>query len=268
MEQDTTINQALTSEVQTTPKQSNFLVALLSILLLISCLVAGFFAYQTQQLVKEQTKSMQNKNSIEENKLNLDNDADNIVYTNSEMGISFEIPNDLIAYQLSDQNEKIFFGNKEGVNISRKSDSLDKLIPHFTLSVIESPKKYEPREDITTLDQGTIKETVFKDIINITEIKATRHTIVSIDSRSNSPTYLRNIEIPFKNKYLLIEENDTEYNDDFEKMVRTFRFTEPEASTSPLPVACTMEAKICPDGSAVGRSGPKCEFAPCPTPKP
>lgn len=26
---------------------------------------------------------------------------------------------------------------------------------------------------------------------------------------------------------------------------------------------CTMEAKICPDGSAVGRSGPSCEFAPC-----
>ena len=29
-------------------------------------------------------------------------------------------------------------------------------------------------------------------------------------------------------------------------------------------IACTMEAKICPDGSAVGRSGPNCEFAPCP----
>ncbi len=29
-------------------------------------------------------------------------------------------------------------------------------------------------------------------------------------------------------------------------------------------VACTMEAKICPDGSAVGRTGPNCEFAPCP----
>lgn len=27
---------------------------------------------------------------------------------------------------------------------------------------------------------------------------------------------------------------------------------------------CTMEAKICPDGTAVGRSGPNCEFAPCP----
>jgi hypothetical protein len=30
-------------------------------------------------------------------------------------------------------------------------------------------------------------------------------------------------------------------------------------------VACTLEAKLCPDGSAVGRVGPKCEFAPCPT---
>ena len=30
------------------------------------------------------------------------------------------------------------------------------------------------------------------------------------------------------------------------------------------PIACTQEAKICPDGSAVGRTGPNCEFAPCP----
>ena len=30
------------------------------------------------------------------------------------------------------------------------------------------------------------------------------------------------------------------------------------------PVACTMEAKLCPDGSSVGRVGPRCEFATCP----
>jgi len=29
-------------------------------------------------------------------------------------------------------------------------------------------------------------------------------------------------------------------------------------------VACTTEAKICPDGSSVGRTGPNCEFAECP----
>lgn len=35
-------------------------------------------------------------------------------------------------------------------------------------------------------------------------------------------------------------------------------------------VACTLEAKLCPDGSSVGRTGPKCEFTACPktTPTP
>lgn len=35
-------------------------------------------------------------------------------------------------------------------------------------------------------------------------------------------------------------------------------------------IACTLEAKLCPDGSSVGRTGPKCEFAACPniTPTP
>ncbi len=28
--------------------------------------------------------------------------------------------------------------------------------------------------------------------------------------------------------------------------------------------ACTEEAKLCPDGSAVGRTGPNCAFAVCP----
>ncbi len=32
-------------------------------------------------------------------------------------------------------------------------------------------------------------------------------------------------------------------------------------------IACTQEAKICPDGSAVSRTGPNCEFALCPTNK-
>lgn len=30
-------------------------------------------------------------------------------------------------------------------------------------------------------------------------------------------------------------------------------------------VACTMEAKLCSDGSSVGRVGPDCEFAACPS---
>jgi hypothetical protein len=33
------------------------------------------------------------------------------------------------------------------------------------------------------------------------------------------------------------------------------------------PTACTMEAKICPDGTTVGREGPNCEFKACPVVK-
>jgi|GEM_PF-933999 len=35
-------------------------------------------------------------------------------------------------------------------------------------------------------------------------------------------------------------------------------------AVKPEPVFCTMDAKICPDGTGVGRVGPNCEFAPCP----
>lgn len=35
--------------------------------------------------------------------------------------------------------------------------------------------------------------------------------------------------------------------------------------TEPAPIACTMEAKQCPDGSYVSRTGSDCEFSPCPT---
>lgn len=38
----------------------------------------------------------------------------------------------------------------------------------------------------------------------------------------------------------------------------------PAADDSDSMVACTMDAKICPDGSAVGRVGPNCNFAACP----
>ena len=47
--------------------------------------------------------------------------------------------------------------------------------------------------------------------------------------------------------------------------------TATKATTTPIHRSanvCTMEAKMCPDGSSVSRSGPKCSFAPCPNPPP
>jgi hypothetical protein len=37
------------------------------------------------------------------------------------------------------------------------------------------------------------------------------------------------------------------------------------SSSSTSPQACTQEVQICPDGSAVGRTGPNCSFAACPS---
>lgn len=45
----------------------------------------------------------------------------------------------------------------------------------------------------------------------------------------------------------------------------------PKPDNRPNPddmMMCTMEVKLCPDGTGVGRTGPKCEFAPCPTTPP
>jgi hypothetical protein len=42
----------------------------------------------------------------------------------------------------------------------------------------------------------------------------------------------------------------------------------PSDITSPPPKACTLDGKVCEDGSTVGRTGPNCEFAPCPSAKP
>jgi len=57
--------------------------------------------------------------------------------------------------------------------------------------------------------------------------------------------------------FIMIEGGKTENQPSTPGQVQT-------PSPGPGDVYCTMEAKLCPDGSAVGRTGPNCEFAPCP----
>ena len=48
-------------------------------------------------------------------------------------------------------------------------------------------------------------------------------------------------------------------------LLRTQQAQAPESpNTDEGQTFCTMDAKVCPDGSAVGRTGPDCEFSPCP----
>ena len=57
--------------------------------------------------------------------------------------------------------------------------------------------------------------------------------------------------------------NPTTWHFGWLNMVFHFQQTE-QKQNKDNPVACTMEAKQCPDGSYVSRQGPKCEFKPCP----
>lgn len=45
-----------------------------------------------------------------------------------------------------------------------------------------------------------------------------------------------------------------------------YRYTLERPNTLVGPGACTTDAKVCPDGTSVGRSGPSCGFAACPPP--
>jgi len=45
----------------------------------------------------------------------------------------------------------------------------------------------------------------------------------------------------------------------------TLTVTAPALANDPSSFACTMEAKLCADGSAVSRTGPNCAFAACPS---
>lgn len=47
-------------------------------------------------------------------------------------------------------------------------------------------------------------------------------------------------------------------------LIPTITIPVPTSTSSAQPKACTQDAKICPDGTGVGRTGPNCEFAPCP----
>ncbi len=47
--------------------------------------------------------------------------------------------------------------------------------------------------------------------------------------------------------------------------VYAYRATTAPSNGNTATVACTMEARLCPDGTYVGRVGPNCEFAACPS---
>ncbi|MCA9360999.1 hypothetical protein KC845_00425 [Candidatus Kaiserbacteria bacterium] len=95
------------------------------------------------------------------------------------------------------------------------------------------------------------------------------HSAAPAISERGYQTLLQNIKIGFE-----FENNDLNISDLVTILKEKYPFDDYESDYEVSdedgyedmvgPVACTMEAKLCPDGSAVGRVGPNCEFAECP----
>ncbi|HJY98465.1 MAG TPA: PsbP-related protein [Patescibacteria group bacterium] len=90
-------------------------------------------------------------------------------------------------------------------------------------------------------------------IIGVTDALTNSIGVFEIQDKTYS------ITLRYPNNYA----EKAELEREFDLILSTFKLN-PTGTPSASPVACTLEAKICPDGTAVGRSGPNCEFAPCP----
>lgn len=271
MENDLTRNPSPITEV----KQSSFLVILLSILLIISCLIAGFFAYQTQKLVKELTVYRLQPTQTPTPSPTTDSTADWNVYTDLTNKFEVKYPNGWTTTK----NTKNKSSYTQVADLAKTIDSAF-YNPNgrhaLWIKYIDNPKSLNLSQIIKSgmLDKnyGTLSTSFDDKNIKFIEANIGNYKVYYPDSYWPSAFGVKTAFIlnPIDNSYvwLNIEPYDNNNLDlIFNQILSTFKFMEPETSSSPLPVACTMETKICPDGLAVGRSGPMCEFAPCPTTK-
>ena len=152
----TEVNQSFSNPVIQTeqqPKQNNFLVVLLSILLIISVSITGFFAFQTQKLVKELTElkaqekvvAVATTEPVATESSEVDPTANWKMYTNKALGFELKYPSTFtIDKEMNDQyNKATIFKNGNStfeVMLRAAGEGLDKYYymdnPDFTKSTL------------------------------------------------------------------------------------------------------------------------------------
>ncbi len=201
------------------PKTKDFVVLLLSILLIISCLVAGFFAYKTQSLVKEITKLRSIQTPIVRDTPTPDPTADWKTYTNDELSISFRYPAQWSAKYKDFQNTDAI------VEFEYKNTPIFYIIDDN--KIYSSIEKYLGNQNVLssdiTLDNKPAKKiSVAGDDGHITSFKR----ILYLSKNKNV------VDLNYIWPYFDEHENDRT----FDLILSTFKFTKSEASSSPLPV--------------------------------
>ena len=247
METNTQSNvDANTQTSETIKKGGNFLTSLLSVLLLITCIIAGFFAYQTQNLVNEIVNLKSTATTAPSPSPSSSLPSDWKTYSDSVYGYSIKYPNSWTFTPTPSQG----FG---GVASFSNTDSKLEIGKHLEkIGTDESLKDYFLRTQ-ELIDIRDEKE------MTLGEHKVLRLILPIIHGDSSYTlgvyyTLVKNNEVYFIELYT----NDSSQTETSDLIVSSLIFNEQGV--------CPQDAKICPDGRSVSRSGPNCEFPSCPKP--
>ena len=164
-------------------------------------------------------------------------------YTNTKLGYSIKYPPDMTID--TSNNDAVDF-HREGVGIGAGMgiNGHGMVIYYRTYGAETVESQSRPTERIL--------------INNYTAVRWTDNKTCKEDIWIPNPNKQNTIRISFTTCAEKEPYDKTDFKL-FNQILQTFKFTDNKQ------VVCTQDAKLCPDGSYVGRVGPNCEFAACPT---
>ena len=228
----------------------------MAVFVLLSLAAVAFLYYQNQQL-KTMLASYQQVQTTPTPTATANPVANWKTYTNTKSEYSFQYPDGQNLKQL-DCSGSVNANSNYDFILAGSSASCEGQGEGYVFTIGKAGPAFEC--------QDTQNWKVIKTNIQIGGVSAVKCQENFIGSSSPNITTNDFIQVFITNKSILISAYGKENFQLLDQILSTFKFTSPTASPSAKPVACTLEAKICPDGSSVGRTGPNCEFAPCPTP--
>lgn len=223
------------------PKQNNFLVILLSVLLFISVTIAGFFAYQTQKLVAElrivkdevritptATTEPVATESIEVDPIADSSRAETMdwqTYTNQKYGFSFKYPLDWIV------TASPTTGDEYNIVVDKKSNKSEQGFVPFQISV-NMTQNQDGKVILTTLSEA---KNYFLENFDSSSVKTNN---IALDNKPGvvltgvmagpgpgEGQFISYTLIQLNNRVLVMQLGNESYQGSFDQILSTFKFT-------------------------------------------
>lgn len=257
------------SQTPTPPKDSHWVSILsMAVFVLLSLGAVAFLYYQNQQLKgmlsNYQATPLASPIPVATN----DPTTNWKTFANPSKTYSFKYPDglksDTGAAGSGFESIRFAFMGQKQIDSGRTQTELSEGYM-FIVTKIGSTSAFDSKKEAEK--QQTSSTETCKNIGDLTKVKIDSLDGYSVGCLGESVTTFVS---DGKNIYSITEfytgDNREAYKKTTDQILSTFKFTEATSSASPTPAqtACTMEAKLCPDGSYVGRTGPNCEFTACP----